>query len=67
MKTNIGKIDRLIRIFLAGFLSLLFLQGSIIGIWSILAITAAAILVITAIVGTCPIYSLLNTNTIKRN
>lgn len=63
MKMNIGKLDRLIRITIGGVLFLQFLQGNVLGIWAILSLAIAGILILTAIVGTCPIYSILKIKT----
>lgn len=63
MKNNIGKLDRFLRIAIGGGLFLAFLQGSILGLLSIVALIVSGILMLTAVLGTCPIYSLLGFST----
>jgi hypothetical protein len=67
MTANLGFVDRFLRLLLAAgllYLGLGILGGSTLGI--VLAIVAA-IPLLTAIVGVCPLYSLLGLNTAHRN
>ena len=63
---NLSKLDRLIRIVLGGALFLAFLNGTITGTLAIIALIVCAVLMLTAIFGTCPLYKLLGWKTLKR-
>jgi len=66
MKKNVGRTDRIIRIvagisfFALGF----FLEISTGWVWALWIL--GAILLITGIIGFCPLYALLKTNTLKK-
>ncbi len=63
MKHNMGAIDRIIRLIVAVIIAVLFYQGIVIGLAGIVLFIIACILALTAIVGICPIYSLLGIST----
>lgn len=56
MKTNTSGADRIIRVLLALALAVLAWMGLVHGTWAIVLYAAAAVLLLTAIVGFCPIY-----------
>lgn len=58
MKKNLGNIDRIIRLVLAGVLAMLWFQNVITGTWAIVAIAAAAIFALTSFISWCPIYAM---------
>lgn len=58
MKTNVGGIDRIIRIVVGIVLIALSLMGSI-GVWGWIGLIPLA----TGLFGTCPLYSMLGMNT----
>jgi hypothetical protein len=65
MKTNVGLLDRLIRLFLASvlfYLSLYLYNGSALGIGLVIA---GVVLLVTALVGFCGLYRLLGIHTNK--
>ncbi|BAZ02814.1 hypothetical protein NIES37_68270 [Tolypothrix tenuis PCC 7101] len=67
MKTNVGSLDRLIRVLLASvlfYLELLLYKGTGLGIG---LIVAAGVLLLTALVGFCGLYSLLGIRTSQTN
>ena len=66
MKLNIGKLDRLIRIIIGGALFLAFLNGTLIGPMAIVALIVCAIMMLTAILGTCPLYTKMGWNTLDK-
>jgi len=66
MKNNIGKVDRLIRIMIGGILFSAFIQGAFTGLLAIAALIVCAILMITSIYGTCPLYRILGINSIEK-
>jgi hypothetical protein len=63
MEKNIGKRDKTIRIIAALVLAVLAVSGTISGVLGVILIIIAAILFITAFVGSCPLYTLLKTST----
>jgi len=65
MKKNVGQIDRIIRVALAVLVGILYFTGVISGTWAIILGILAAILLVTGLVGTCPLYMLLGTSTKK--
>ncbi len=67
MKPNMSPGDRAIRIALATTAAVLFSQNIVTGVWAIVLLILAAILFITAFVGTCPLYKLLRINTCKKD
>jgi hypothetical protein len=63
MEKNIGKIDKTIRIIAALILAVLAVSGTISGALGVILIILAAVLLITAFVGSCPLYTLLKIST----
>jgi hypothetical protein len=63
MKTNMGSLDRIIRILLAAVMSVLYFTSSVTGILGIVLFAVSGIFVITGLVGFCPLYTLVGFNT----
>lgn len=63
---NVGMIDRVIRILLGIVLLYIFVVNMITAPWSYLVALIGLILLVTGIVGTCPLYSLLGMNTLGK-
>lgn len=59
MKTNVGNIDRGIRIFLGVGICVLFYANRLSGSSAYALMVIAGILIITGLVGWCPLYALL--------
>lgn len=67
MKTNVGLLDRLIRLLVAAmlfYLGLFLYSGSALGIG---LVVAGSVLLLTALVGFCGLYSLLGIRTSQTN
>lgn len=62
---NEGALDRALRVVVGVVLGITVLTA-LTGIWQIVAAVVAAILLVTGIVGFCPIYALLRINTRRR-
>lgn len=62
MPQNEGVIDRIIRLVLGVALGILVFT-SLTGVWQIVVAVVAAILLVTAAVGFCPLYALFRINT----
>ena len=58
MKKNVGNPDKIVRIILAIVLLALYFTNVITGTWGIVLLVAAAILVLTSFMSSCPLYSI---------
>jgi hypothetical protein len=67
MKTNMGKLDRFVRILIAVVIALLYSSKIITGVLAITLVIVAIIFVVTSMIGTCPLYSLLRISSKKKN
>lgn len=63
MVKNIGTADRVARLCIAALLAFLAMTTSVEGVGEIVSYAVAAYLVLTAIIGTCFIYKILDVNT----
>ena len=63
---NVGMIDRVIRILLGIILLYLFVVNMVAAPWSYLVALIGLILLVTGIVGSCPLYSMLGMNTLGK-
>lgn len=63
MTTNVGTFDRVLRIALAIVLSILYFTGTVQGTVGVVLLILGGMLLLTAIVGTCGLYSLLGIST----
>ncbi len=63
MKKNVGKADTIIRIILAVVLGVLYFTHAITGIWGIVLLVVAVILLLTSFVSFCPLYAIFGINT----
>jgi uncharacterized membrane protein YecN with MAPEG domain len=66
MKINEGTLDRIIRVIAGIVLLALGLLGMVGGVWMWVVYILGAILLVTGIVGFCPLYALLKLNTAKK-
>ncbi|MDM1046899.1 YgaP family membrane protein [Sphingobacterium hotanense] len=66
MRQNIGNIDRGIRVIVAIVIAVLFFTERITGTISIVLMVFAGILILTSMMGFCPLYSLLGIKTYKK-
>jgi hypothetical protein len=63
---NVGMIDRVIRIILGIILLYSFVVNMVAAPWSYLVALIGLILLVTGVVGTCPLYSMLGMNTLGK-
>ena len=56
MKINMGFTDRFIRVLLALLFVILYLTGTVTGIWGIVLMAVAVIFIVTSVMSFCPIY-----------
>jgi len=66
MKKNVGTIDKVIRIVFAIVVITLFLTNVISGVLGIVLLAVSAILVITSMLGVCPLYIVMGLNTAEK-
>ncbi len=66
MKKNMGGTDRVIRIFIAIVVIVLFWQGIISGVLGYVLLALSAIFVLTSFISFCPLYTLIGINTCSR-
>ena len=67
MKTNMGTIDKTVRLIAAATVTGLILTGTITGTLAIVLGILAAIFILTSIVGFCPLYVPLKLSTKKQD
>jgi hypothetical protein len=65
MKLNVGSIDRGVRAILAIVLIVLGLTGVLTGTLAVIGYFLGAVLLLTSLVGFCPLYALINIRTSK--
>jgi len=67
MKTNIGTIDRIIRIVLAIVLGILYFTGTVTGTAGIILLILAVIFLATSLISFCPLYFPFGITTNKKD
>lgn len=63
MKSNIGSIDKIVRLIIAAVIVILFFTNVIRGTLGIILLVLAGVLVITSFLSFCPLYTLFGANT----
>jgi hypothetical protein len=66
MKTNVGSVDKIVRIVLAALLAILYFTHVVEGTLGIVLLVLAAVFLVTSLMGFCPIWAILGTNTTKK-
>lgn len=67
MTKNMGTVDRIIRFIFAVAVAVLYLTGVISGTLAIILGILAAVLLVTSIVGFCPLYAPFKLSTVKKS
>jgi hypothetical protein len=65
MKSNVGSIDKVVRILIAVVISILFFTGTVQGVVAYVLLALGAIFLLTSAVGFCPLYRLVGISTCK--
>lgn len=65
MSRNESNTDRIIRVILAAVLAYLYFGGIVTGTFGIILLVVGAVLLLTAIVGFCPLYALFKLSTYR--
>jgi hypothetical protein len=63
MTTNVGTLDRVVRIALAIVFSILYFTGTVTGTAGVTLLVLGGVFVLTAVVGTCGLYSIFGIST----
>lgn len=63
MKTNMGKMDRMIRLFIAAVCIALYANNAVSNTGGIILLCLTVVLVLTSLLSYCPLYSLLGIST----
>jgi hypothetical protein len=63
MKTNMGNADKIIRLIIAAIVGFLYYNETISGTLGIVLLVAAAVFVLTSLIGFCTLYSVLGIKT----
>jgi hypothetical protein len=63
MKTNVGTIDKVIRIALAIVFAVLYFTGTVSGTLGIILLVLGGVFLLTSLMGTCPLYSIVGIST----
>ncbi|MGB5647467.1 YgaP family membrane protein [Muriicola sp.] len=67
MKTNMGALDKIIRVIIAIAAGFLVYYDVVQGVYSYILLTIVAIFLLTSLVGFCPLYSIFGLNTCSVN
>lgn len=65
MTTNVGRADRMLRL-VSGFIVAGLGLTMLTNIWAYVAVGIGVVLALTALVGSCPAYTILGLNTCRR-
>lgn len=65
MKTNLGLLDRFIRLVVAITIDILYFNDTLSGVLGQLLVVLSGVFVVTAVVGHCPLYKLVGFSTQK--
>jgi len=66
MKKNMNSTDKLVRLFIAIVLIVLFYKEILTGTLGIIALVLALILTVTSLISFCPLYAILGISTAKK-
>ncbi|MDD3322891.1 MAG: DUF2892 domain-containing protein [Paludibacter sp.] len=66
MKSNVGPIDKAIRLFIALVLIVLFYTNVVTGTLGIIVLVVAAVFLLTGLISFCPLYLPFGINTAKK-
>lgn len=66
MKTNMGSLDKAIRILLAIAFAMLYITKMVQGTFGIILLVFGAVFLLTSVISFCPLYSILGLNSGKK-
>ncbi len=65
MKKNVGSIDKIVRIIIAVIAAYVAYKGMVASPWDYVLYAVSAIMVLTSLMGSCPLFSIFGINTCK--
>ncbi len=65
MKKNMSTLDRALRVVIVVLIAILYFTDVITGTWAIILLILSGVLLITSILGVCPLYMLFGISTRK--
>jgi hypothetical protein len=65
MKANVGGIDKIIRLLIAGVIGVLYFMNIITGTLGIILLVVAGIFILTSLFSFCPIWAMIGVHTNK--
>lgn len=65
MKKNVGSIDKVVRLIIAVIAVYVVYKGIVASPWDYVLYAVAGIMVITSLMGSCPLFSIFGINTCK--
>ncbi len=66
MKSNMGTIDKIIRVVIAAVIAGLYFFNVISGVWAIILLVLAGVFVLTSAISFCPLYTLVGVNSCEK-
>jgi len=66
MKKNMGSADKIVRVLFAIIIAILYFTNQITGAAAIVLGVIAVVLILTSVMGFCPLYSMIKLSTIKK-
>jgi len=66
MKKNMGSADKIVRVLFAIIIAILYFTNQITGAAAIVLGVFAVVLLLTSVMGFCPLYSMIKLSTIKK-
>ena len=66
MKTNMGSVDRIIRVLIAIVIIALYFASVLSGTLAIVLLVVSGVFVLTSLISFCPLYTLLGITTCKK-
>ena len=66
MKKNIGFSDKVVRLLIAAMLIGLYIADVVTGVWAVVALAGAGIMIATSLMNFCPIYAFFGIGTKRR-
>ncbi|MCD6543718.1 MAG: DUF2892 domain-containing protein [Flavobacteriaceae bacterium] len=65
MKKNVGSVDKIVRIIIAVIAAYVAYKGMVASPWDYVLYAVAAIMALTSLMGSCPLFSIFGINTCK--
>jgi len=67
MKKNMNAVDKTVRLVIAAAIAVLYILGVLKGVTGVALLIVGIVLIVTSILGICPLYWLTGLSTLKKN